>query len=639
MKPVVPMAVVGILIVAAASVLLFILPASSSDTAAARPNRDDLHRPEFPCKAFSREMEQAGSAFRPDRRKVDPPPGDASPSVQTPFSGWITDSRSGGPVESAGFWLRRFDEEASELGLGIYFASRDREGRFSIQLEKGGEYQVCVVSSSHLTRMIKDLEIPDGKGRTGLHVELDPGLSVAGRVVEEKTGKAVEGALVGAGNMTDLSKIRSGRPDCTVHTITDEEGRFVLSGLYSTKQAVVAAIHPRFAEGFAKTVPGCGEEIEIDLKPGFQVYGTAYDDRGDPLPGLVVRVVDPKRAPLAIETVTGPDGRYRTAPVHCGEFNVLAGFPWGAAMGKKPFTRENRRVEMKDGDVRVDFGKSGDFVTWRGSVIGVGGVLPDSCCVAAWQREPYSDSTVTFLTRHDDCDRSGRFELHKLVPGLYDLEIWCDGQESFSCGEISIETPGLQEQDIEIPGAAIRGKVINGLTGLPVEAKDVTITAHGTTAHEEWYETDLSKSGRFTLWGLVPGRYRITAEGPEIVDTAIEGILVAEGRFIDGLSIVVPASGRLQLRIADFGLDEWFDFDLTLRRQSRKMKCDSVPEIGSGEDWVESWCLEAGSWEVELNNEELGSVRRSVMIYAGEMTEVTVRHSDFPADAPSGGGR
>lgn len=89
----------------------------------------------------------------------------------------------------------------------------------------------------------------------------------------------------------------------------------------------VSAVHAEYlpAHGRIDLSPGQRAELPLEVRRGGRVSGRVTDDKGEPLPGTDVYLVDAKSKVTmgeAQKARTGADGRYVMPPIHPGEYGI-----------------------------------------------------------------------------------------------------------------------------------------------------------------------------------------------------------------------------------------------------------------------------------------------------------------------------
>lgn len=549
-------------------------------------------------------------------------------------SGRVTDLKTGAPVQAFDFFLNlcHCDEDGGDTC--IHETVRDEEGRFSFPLEKGGPGYIRICSSQYRWKELWDIEISDESGLTDLKIELDPGLKLSGRVVEDATNRPISNAIVGPAMYpfdTDVVWLRllDFNENC-LHAVTDEEGRFILSGLHRNEKKI-AALHSDFAEGIIHVTPGSEEEVEIRLKSGYRIYGRAMDDGGKPVENILIQVFGDE-LPTRRALLTDSSGRFRTPPLRPGRVFLKAGpRPWSEEE-ETEFTREHKVVDVVDADLEVNFGPAEEYLTWRGVLYGFDGepttrggliVLPAAMDMREARRYR--------LRRYAAFDEQGRFELSKLLPGRYRVYWDKEWESPFGLGIFTLEDRDPIEWDIDLSrGASISGVLVDMETDKPIVGKKGTVQAWQSTGVRSSYSTDIDEEGRFLLRGLTPGSYTLQANVERTYSRRLIGVKVEKEGHLKDLKLAFFSWGRLQLRFEGFeeiGVDIPFTLSLASGRTGLKYYYGThrIKESGVLE---KTFKLGSGSWRASLAIEDLGYLERSFEISPDEISEVIITRNE-----------
>jgi len=541
------------------------------------------------------------------------------------ISGRVLEKGTGKPIDRFHFRLRRKEVDRKPSTLLFDETIHDEKGHFSISLARGGTYTLSVRSSSHALASFGDLNIPDDVGLRDFQIELDPGLSVSGRVVAAATGKPVENSLVGSNRVTWPVRIKMGHEEYCIHTYTDAEGRFTLQGL-TGKEQKIAALHPDFAEGFVDVTPGGdGSEIVIELEPGHFVFGRALNDDGIPLAGLVISLYGGKqRIPIARTAFTAKDGTYRVGPAEPGQHMVAAEPPPEATESSFCFTKERKKALLIDRDVEVNFGPAADQVTWSGKVIDptglpVRGIELSASMDVAFAKEHYSTDGA-----NAQCGEDGSFIMRKLFPGRYRLYLDFPGQSGFEWKEIVFENPGPVTHDLELECGAIKGLVVDAETGQAAAAKSCTAQLEMTRLPTKSYSTFDIKSGEFCLRGLKPGTYTVSASGRDIPYSETESVAISSGVIVEGIKVEVPPFGQVEMTFAGFSDEE--NISYYFRAEGGVYSHGSKSSKASRQRFI---CLEPGEWEAHFHLYDVGFIVRTIRIGRDDTIEMVINREDF----------
>lgn len=548
------------------------------------------------------------------------------------IAGRVTDQATGAPLPSFDFKVYQF-KWSEGWSVALHETVHHEEGRFSFPLPEGGHYDLALWANRYQMKRVKRLKIFEAPGKTDLEVKLDPGYAVTGRVVDDATGRPVEGAIVGPAVYaweTDLVMLRiANHEQAGTYDYTDAGGNFSLRGLREVDY-LVAAAHPDYAEGSVKVEPGAAEPVTVRLKDGFRISGQAFDDNGEPAEGVLIRMYGDE-LPICRPVMTGPDGRYRSAPLRPGRVFLRAGAPPTALKIKPAFTEEHKVADVADQDLEVNFGVAGEHVTWRGRLLGYDG-QPVSRGLMVMRPAMYSphDSKSFRLYRYFQSDGEGRFEVPKLLPGRYNLDLDLPREHRFDWGMIAFKSAGPVERDIDLSlSDALSGVVVDSATGSPMLNKRGSVFANKSTGERKRYGARIDKEGRFEIRNVLPGSYTLQAMVQGRYSKHLVGIEVGQGKRAADLEIPITQGGWLKLKYDGFDQEETPGFSLSVSGGDSDLNLSlgdfNFVEGGSRET---THPLETGRWTASLSFRNLGYVERRFEILPGEVTEVVVFRSE-----------
>ncbi len=554
------------------------------------------------------------------------------------------DQRGGKDQMSRASWIKNPD-------YVIHETVRDENGMFRFSLEKGGRYRLRIGSSRFEAKSLT-IEVDNESGLSDLLIQLDPGTTVFGRVVENETGLPVAGALVAPSRFGwyDLTKLWHGFDEYEVHARTDEGGRFNLSGVPGSR-LLIAAIHPDFAEGFVHTGTGDSREVEIRLDKGFRISGRAWSDRGETLPGLMITMKS-MEIPIVRTVVTSADGSYTTPPARKGILSLIASPPPGETEESFSFITETKQIQLIDRDVRVDFGlsaTSADYVNWHGCVLGVNGSpVPETRITASYATFEHKNSSRGNMDKADwgsyfndlfsvgykgprmaTSDSQGRFELNKLIPGRYKIELLLPGTEhKLEWGYVTFDTFGIVERDIDLEDWTFRGTVVNERTGLPITGKGGSISIRKQTPPHENLKTRIDDQGCFRFHDVDPGLYSLGATIPGFPEKEIKWITISKDMKDENLLVMMSQGGMVRLACRAFTDPSKRGFSLSFRPRDPGEAVNppqrSWHTVKSNGTLEAECCIDPGKWIATLNFPWFGLIEREFDVYAGETTEVNI---------------
>jgi len=576
-------------------------------------------------------------------RQVDPIRRETVPAGGTVLAGQVVDAATSAPVEN--FFVQVWDlgdGGSKPLGSVVRQSVNSPEGRFRLPLDRQGLYRLSVSSSRHASKRLDDLRLDDASGLTDLVIQLDSGRAVSGRVVDDRTGAPVEGAVVGTaqgeqGAMSDLTWLLRGEPELCLHAKTDAEGRFTLSGLEDVSQKI-AAVQADYAEGWQQLIPSEVESVEIRLRRGPVIHGTVFGDDGTPKAGAWIRMLGGE-IPLNRMVVSGQDGTYRTPPVRPGTVELYACPPADSDQDEFGFSSEWLAAKVEDADVQLDFGVSREYATWRGTLSGERGEREPGARIMASFRPP--DWTgfehLEGHSRSEVCDREGRFEFRKLPPGQYSLYVRLeDGSSAGWPPAVYLKRPGVIEQDIRLgsatapgKGGEIHGRVVESGTEAPVVPKrgdDVSGFLYQPVFRP--FRAELDELGRFSLKDLPPGTYSVSASVGDRRSDSLQ-LQVREGEIIQDVRLSLLAMGTLRLRLLGFRGVRSRAIQYSIESQDGNGSENGDGTLAENGSFERRYPLTVGAWRLLLTVEGLGQAEASFQIRSGLVTKVDLRPADL----------
>lgn len=551
------------------------------------------------------------------------------------ISGRVIDAVTREPVHAFDLDLKRHAIERYPPWIDIAHETIENErGLFSYTTEDSGHHRIWVRASTHLKKMVQ-LDIAPGERLVDVEIALDPGQAVTGRVIDAETGFPVASALVGTTQYpggSDLGwVIFLGHSEYEPHATTDAQGRFTLRGLERGKQTI-AALHPRFAEGFVDADPAAGEEIEIRLEKGFRLRGTVRDDDGQPLPGIHVKLWG-THLPYARVALSDQNGHYETGPALHGWIHVETQPPPGQAERFANFTVESKNIELVDHDVRVDFGPDQGHVTWRGTFYDYDGSPLNGARINVSRR--HRQDYPRYERLHETMtDAEGRFVLGKLLLKQYKVEIWYPRVAAkVEWDDISFDQPGTVERDIVVSGGIVHGVVVDDISGERVDTDEGLMMAMTSTFPYKSFTCRLDDRGEFLLRGLGPEVYSISCSIPDCPHPKIEPVTISSGDERIELRVAVSLGGTLRLRFDGFDGTRQRKFSLTLTGSDgseRSRRPRTLHVRGKGTEIVRA---APGEYALTIASEGFEPLTRTCTILRGETTELFLERSDFEKDA------
>ncbi|MSP11871.1 MAG: hypothetical protein EXR62_02820 [Chloroflexi bacterium] len=427
---------------------------------------------------------------------------------------------------------------AYEFGTGkfVQFAQSNSTGRFVLRGLAPGGYKLLAPTDArgyiaqyyHLTSnsaAATPLTITGGAHLNGIDFSLEPGGTIAGRVVDAGTGAPVANMVVGALDWVTRFPFAG---------TTDAQGNYRILGLPTSVYLLFVAgdsrnyvttfypntIYPTNTTPVTVTAGSLISPLNFALPKGGALSGRVIDkEMGQPLANHVVQA-QPVSGGLSILATTDTNGHYRINGVAVGSYKLVAFSPDGAYL---PQFYNNSLTADQAVTLLVQAGREQpnlDFQMTRG-----GGIV--GLVVAQSTGQPVSGTLVVALDYDTSqqaslsvTNQNGVFQLANISAGRYRVWVRSDERNYYdryngNVAQLSAAPPititvgqvltGLQLSLIQ--GAGVRGVVKSNSTGQPLAGR--------TVYFQDWNDNRLAFSaisatnGQYQLHGVAPGNYRV----------------------------------------------------------------------------------------------------------------------------------
>jgi RNA polymerase sigma factor (sigma-70 family) len=349
------------------------------------------------------------------------------------------------------------------------------------------------------------------------------------------------------------------QPERILATRSRADGTYELGaepGLYTA-----LSVHPDYTlEARPITLGADGVREDVTLLPAGSVEGTVVDDTGAPVAGARVTTIAPtfdelRSAPVRWQmaatygalrpAVTSTDGRFVLRGLAPGHIQLAARSP--ALATSTPTTLDLTLAETRS-DVVVSATPARSIRGFVAARDARGTGLANAQVLAI------REGTVIAMPIMTATDGGGHFEIGGLAPGRYRLAAIGGGLAPF-VGEEALD---LSQHDTTDQLVLLdRGVVVRGTAGAPSQIKlapessTITPTSYLRAALTR---AEVDEHGGFTLAGVMPGRYVITAttfqargeiavevgtSAPAPCAIALEARPVIEGKVIDARGVAL----------------------------------------------------------------------------------------------------
>lgn len=276
---------------------------------------------------------------------------------------------------------------------------------------------------------------------------------------------AIEGASVQIWPIEPEAEDAESRPDApTAHTKTDERRRFALANVPagSYRVAIQApGFVPHDINALAVPQDGAPPPIRVALPPAVFIAGAVVDAKGEAVADAVVETE--RVGGRALQAHADTKGRFRIGPLAAGEevyIDVHAAGVGRVLRWKAVAPRDDLRIHIRGGGAL------------RGRVTDRETGLPVSDFHMTIAGPQGTAGTCAKRFRSED----GSFVWDVLPPGRHAATVAADGYQLHTVPELHLPQDGA-DVDLPIamnPGAAVRGRVVEAATGLPVAGALVT---------------------------------------------------------------------------------------------------------------------------------------------------------------------
>jgi len=529
----------------------------------------------------------------------------------------------------------------------------DGTGTFELQGLLAGEWSVTIRADGFENGELDGIIVEEEKVAEDVEIVMARGCTVRGVVIAAGTREPIAGALVSSGRSkeTGFMAYMQMPMDTVALTRSAADGSFELNGVSSRHRWVHA-----LAEGFSPIAAeieeleegGLLEGVVLEVSVGGTIEGRVYDRHGAPLAGRMVGGFSAGSQDFW-QAPTDSEGFYQAENVSPGQYFVVTAAldddalftgdflsVLGGTRLAQAFVKEGQVVTL---DIE-DLSAGGCRFT---GVILSGGEPVRNAAIFATATETSGMFDIRIATARTD--EEGEFEFRSLAPGEYRMQVqggeW-DGSIDFFVDDIPEDYQVLQA-----PQGKVNGRVLNELTGEPVDGASVLLVRDdqsgglfsgfmGTDSPTEFTQTD--EQGRFEFDGVSPGEFHVEVRmdrwarsndedsGPPLgrLETRRFDLYENDRRDMGDLKLPVAASILVRVSSADGEYDSGF----RVRAVPEDVETEGVEPL-EGWGWNGAGELSGvtdGTWTVTVQAEGWASEPvRGVRVRAGMRTELDIR--------------
>jgi protocatechuate 3,4-dioxygenase beta subunit len=457
---------------------------------------------------------------------------------------------TGGVVAHARVW----SGERGDRILGS--TESDEKGRFSMWVSP--DYTTIHATADGYDDSEKWIDPP----AKDVEIILTPESTIGGTVIDAASGQPVEGARVQLGDWNGSDS-----------TFSDAQGKFRLGKLSPSRYVIHARTDHAYGYTDGSTLVGLGQNVDdvvVKLYPAVRVTGkvilsTTKQPCLEPQAGM-----HDSKTERYFNFRRDADGSLWAEGVLPGDYEPSIGCEGFQAREKY------EKITITDKDVLDLVWEVDPGATIRGKVLARSGTPIEDANVRA--RTVGGAARAKQGWGGDSSGRDGGYSLEGLKPGTYKLEVSSDKGAGPKDGyKIEVTAGAVIEKDLLLDDVgSIKGVVVdaNGAPVTKVNASAYLVSGGG----RGWANREVDDSGAFTLEGLRPGEYRVTAsrgwndslKKPGTTDDAKQGEKVAvKASQVSTVRLVVEAlSGRITGTVVDTANQPVTDAFITVVRES-----------------------------------------------------------------------
>lgn len=326
----------------------------------------------------------------------------------------------------------------------------------------------------------------------------------------------------------------------------DGEGRFAFDHVAAGKWSVQLGVFENGATGLSRNgidVPASGDvTVDFAYEAGQGSVTGTITMGGKPVVGATVSVGEDQAGGAGRSVTTDAQGAFKVEGLAVGRVQVYV----ETAQGLTGSRRVAIDPQTRTASVTFEFGTA----AVRGRLEAADHGTIGNAWITAERADPSSASGFEAVSNKPVGEDLG-FEMKGLLPGTYHLRIWAGGYAQITTDPFTLAEGESRDQGtIVVPrGADLSGRVTDD-AGQPVENATISVKDLAGKPLFSFSLYTTGSDGRYTVQGLLTGRYLVGAEARGHGPAQREVAVGSEGASLD---LVVSRGGTLKARVVDAG--------------------------------------------------------------------------------------
>jgi protocatechuate 3,4-dioxygenase beta subunit len=386
----------------------------------------------------------------------------------------------------------------------------DPGGAFRLDDVDPGTYTLEAIAEHYAPAKRAGLEVRgDGVTDAGT-LELEPGITLRGRVLDRRDETPIAGAVVRVETPQTMPFRADPAAIAKGNTLSATDGAFTIDGLQAGAFSV-AVEHPDFSPAHLRVELDARQdppELVARLSRGGTLTGAVRNAQREGIADARILVTQGMGGEDARTISTGADGRYLVERLAPGGYQVVRqaaeGRGMGAGFGMKSAT-------IREGETTtVDFDDA-SRITLVGRVLRGATPPPDTVVLFRLGDAP----GVPGEAKSTQSDAEGVYRIGLDLPGTYQATLQTGGALAVrGLSSIRVVVPDQAEfqYDLVLPESSISGRVTD-VEGKPVSSALLSAVRDGAAANEPSRQLlgQSDSEGVYHLDGAQPGTYHVTA--------------------------------------------------------------------------------------------------------------------------------